>query len=234
MKRKESILIADDEKALATMMASLLDSNGYDAEVCFSGEEALKMLRLSNYDLLVTDIVMPGVSGCELLVYALDLKPDQRILITSGIRSALVRRPALELSILSYLPKPFTANSLITSIMDIFKRRTYDSGKASTLVYRDLLKVFGLGLATLVLEVGAKSRSGRIYFDKGKLVNAETTLEKGERAFYEIMGWEKEHYSISRYNAKSLKPNINLDMDNLLSGNPCLGEMPFRHAETAP
>jgi DNA-binding response OmpR family regulator len=233
VKRKESILIADDEKALATMMASLLDSNGYDAEVCFSGTDALGLLRLSSYDLLVTDLIMPDISGCELLVYALDLNPNQRILITSGIRSALIRRPALELSVLSYLPKPFTANNLISRIMDVLKRHFHDSGKKSSLVYLDMLKVFGLGLASFALEVATKDKLGRIFFNKGRLVNAETTLEKGEQAFYEILSWEKEHYGISHYNTKSLRPNIQRDLENLLSNDSSTGEMQFSQAKSA-
>jgi len=62
----ERILVVDDQRTNAEMVSGLLRNLGYDVEVALSGDEALEMLRTKAPDLMITDILMPGVDGYEL------------------------------------------------------------------------------------------------------------------------------------------------------------------------
>ncbi len=78
------ILVVDDEVDFLDVMHEFLEDEGYEIETALNGEEALNTLEKSSFDLLVSDINMPGIKGFELLHKASQLYPDlKRILITA-------------------------------------------------------------------------------------------------------------------------------------------------------
>ena len=78
------ILVVDDEIDFLDIMSEFLEEEGYEVETAINGEEALKTLEKSSFNLLVSDINMPGMKGFELLNKASQLYPDlKRILITA-------------------------------------------------------------------------------------------------------------------------------------------------------
>lgn len=78
------ILLVDDEVDFLDIMSEFIEDEGYEIHTAINGEEALKALEQGSYDLLVSDINMPGMKGFELLQRAAELYPDlKRILITA-------------------------------------------------------------------------------------------------------------------------------------------------------
>lgn len=73
---KKKILVIDDEPDIALMVKSRLESNGYDVDIAYSGEEALKRAEHENFDLYVLDVILPGISGYEVCV---KLKTDRAV-----------------------------------------------------------------------------------------------------------------------------------------------------------
>jgi len=78
------ILIVDDEYATCLMLQRRLKREGYDTEIAESGEEALDKLKAEHFDLVVTDMRMPGMSGAELIKEVKNLDPDLPVIIITA------------------------------------------------------------------------------------------------------------------------------------------------------
>ena len=78
------VLVVDDHRVIADTLASILQGSGYDATAAYSGEQAVEAAIASNTDVLITDIVMGGVSGIEAAVRILRTRPACKIILFSG------------------------------------------------------------------------------------------------------------------------------------------------------
>jgi two-component system cell cycle sensor histidine kinase/response regulator CckA len=110
----QTILMVDDEDLLLTMGQTILSAYGYRVLVANGGQKALDVLAQpdTRVDLLITDLVMPGMSGRELVEHVQRLSPDTRILCSSGY----VRPTIREREEASYLQKPFTSQDLLLKV----------------------------------------------------------------------------------------------------------------------
>jgi len=109
----ETVLMVDDEDLLLTMGETILSAYGYRVLTANSGQKALGMLTKNeaSIDLVVTDLVMPGMSGRELIEQIHKLSPGTRVLSTSGYVWPVSREnPA------AYLQKPFTSQELLSKV----------------------------------------------------------------------------------------------------------------------
>jgi two-component system cell cycle sensor histidine kinase/response regulator CckA len=116
----ETLLIAEDQLRLGQLLADVLTAAGYTVHLATDGAEALRILReVGPVDLLVTDMVMPGMSGRQLAREALAIQPDLPVLTVSGYRAgeevATSRTPAE----LAFLAKPFGPAELALRIRAI-------------------------------------------------------------------------------------------------------------------
>ena len=109
----ETVLVVDDEALLLTMTETILTEFGYKVLTASGGEKALAILARNDVkvDLVVTDLVMPGMSGRELVDHILRVAPHTRILCTSGFV-----RPSNEADNSFYLQKPFTSQDLLVKV----------------------------------------------------------------------------------------------------------------------
>ena len=80
----ESILIVDDEEILLEMANEILQTAGYKTATANNAMKALELLREDSFDLLFTDVIMPGMTGYQLVKEAQKIAPDMKILLTSG------------------------------------------------------------------------------------------------------------------------------------------------------
>ena len=114
MARVFTILIVDDEEAIRDVAGAILASAGYRVLTAADGNQAIGLLRAEPIDLLFTDIIMPGVSGYELALAAKRLRPELRVLYSSGFpgrshHATVVPRAHM-------LPKPWRAQQLVSEI----------------------------------------------------------------------------------------------------------------------
>src|SRR5512140_2603070 len=84
MADKSSILVADDEEALRTVLSSELVSAGYDVATASDGDEAISNVKQKKFDLILLDIKMPKVDGFEVLKYVKKNHPDVRVIMLTG------------------------------------------------------------------------------------------------------------------------------------------------------
>ena len=113
----ESILVVEDEESVRTLVREVLELNGYRVRAVSSGAEALRESPAEGFDLVLTDMIMPGgVSGPDLADRLRTLKPSVKVIYMSGYTGELAGR-GLELREgVNFLPKPFGPNPLLACI----------------------------------------------------------------------------------------------------------------------
>lgn len=110
------ILLAEDDDSLRTFLAGALSKAGHEVDDFPDGEEAIEALKTASYDLLLTDIVMPGVDGVELARKAADLYPEMRIVFITGF-AAVALNPANQAPTKAkVLSKPFHLRELVAEV----------------------------------------------------------------------------------------------------------------------
>jgi CheY-like chemotaxis protein len=120
LRGSETILVAEDDRAVRSLVVRLLRSMGYWVLEASRVEEALLVcLRHKGpVHLLLTDVVMPKMSGRDLLEHIRPLRPDIRVLFTSGYTEEALHRRELERDA-AFLQKPFTEESLARKVRDV-------------------------------------------------------------------------------------------------------------------
>jgi len=109
------VLVVEDQEGVRQLTADVLREGGYTVLEAACGEEALEMSRsfAGRIDLLVTDLIMPGISGTELARRLLLDRPEVRVLATSGYSAELPQQPGEGRLDFEFLPKPFSPANLL-------------------------------------------------------------------------------------------------------------------------
>ena len=101
------VLVVDDEAAIRDLLSKTLALAEYDVDMAPDGRTALERLRIIAYDLLITDLKMPGVDGLSVIREARRLKADLPVIIITGFSSEASAIEAVNLGVSGYLTKPF-------------------------------------------------------------------------------------------------------------------------------
>ena len=121
---KERILIVEDEKNIAKLIRYNLEKDGYECTMAKTGEEAISILEKQAFDLIILDIMLPGIDGfevCRALKQNARLKNIPIIMLTAK-GEEVDRIVGLELGADDYIVKPFSPRELILRIKAILKR----------------------------------------------------------------------------------------------------------------
>jgi CheY-like chemotaxis protein len=81
---RRRVIVADDEETIATTLAIILDQAGFEARAVFSGEKVLELLDSFQPEMLITDVVMHGMTGIEVAITVRSRLPNCKILLFSG------------------------------------------------------------------------------------------------------------------------------------------------------
>jgi CheY-like chemotaxis protein len=116
-----TILLVEDEDQLRGLIGSILKNNGYTVLDAATPSEALALLKAHNrpIDLLLTDVVMPGMSGGMMAKEMRGIQPSLRVLFMSGYTNDVVVKQGVESSEVSFIQKPFAPNELLRQIKKI-------------------------------------------------------------------------------------------------------------------
>ena len=125
----KTILVVDDEPDIAEPIVFLLTGYGYRVQVASNGSVALEMLAYGPPDLVLTDLMMPGVNGAELVqkVRSMDgLEATTPIVVMSALSQDIVRHECPLAT--AFLTKPFTSAELLNSLRNILGHNDVFSG----------------------------------------------------------------------------------------------------------
>jgi len=101
------VLVVDDEATIRDLLSKTLALAEYDVDIAPDGRTALERLRMIPYDLLITDLKMPGVDGLTVIREARRLKADLPVIIITGFSNEASAIEAVNLGVSGYLTKPF-------------------------------------------------------------------------------------------------------------------------------
>lgn len=110
-----AILVVDDDDAVRDTLYDLLSEN-HLCHVAATAERALEWLAKDVYDVVLTDISMPGLSGVELLSHVRQIQPQTPVIIISGIQNEDHAKGIIKLGAFDYLLKPFSLESVEQSV----------------------------------------------------------------------------------------------------------------------
>ena len=121
MDKQIRILVVDDEPKLCHLIEELLKLEGYRVDVSFSNMEALQMIKENKYQMLITDLKMPGIDGLELIQKARELNPEIRTIMITGKETVETAVQSLRHGIDDDIKKPFS----IVELKKVIKRTLY-------------------------------------------------------------------------------------------------------------
>ena len=110
------VLVVDDEPRVVSFISRALSAEGLGVDSAHDGHRALELARTRRYELVVLDLLLPGLDGVSVLQGILDSKPEQRVLILSALSDVDSKVRCLELGAADYLPKPFALAELVARV----------------------------------------------------------------------------------------------------------------------
>jgi len=119
---KNRIMVVDDNKNVLEGLNLLLGEK-YDTFLAFDGESALNIVRSKDIDLVITDLVMPGMSGIELLEKIKELKPEVSVVILTGHGTIELAVEALRKGAADFIEKPFQVDKILVDVENLLKMR---------------------------------------------------------------------------------------------------------------
>lgn len=117
------ILVVDDEECIRDFLVHLLEVKGYACTAAADAAEARKFLDNENYELIISDVNMPGESGLDFAKHVDSEYPDSALIMVSGINDPETARYALELGAYGYIVKPFKLNEVMINVTNALHRR---------------------------------------------------------------------------------------------------------------
>ncbi|MHB1390392.1 MAG: sigma-54-dependent transcriptional regulator [Thermoleophilia bacterium] len=132
------VLIAEDEDITRKHIVSALRDEDYEAADADNGLDALAMIEVDDYDVLVADIKMPGMDGLQLLARVKELSPETEVIVITGFGSISSAVDAMKLGADDYLPKPFDLDELVLKIRRMRDRKELKRENVALKTYLDM------------------------------------------------------------------------------------------------
>jgi len=101
------LLLAEDDHALASILEEYLQESDFDIVVCHRGDDALEILQSEPFDLVLSDIVMPGCDGLQLLFHVREAQLDTLVMLMTGYSGIENAIHAVEAGAYDFISKPF-------------------------------------------------------------------------------------------------------------------------------
>jgi len=117
------ILAVDDQRYFRELLEGMLVEEGYAVRTAASAEEALRLLEQSVFDVVLTDLLMPGMDGSELVHRIKERLPSQEVVVVTGVVDVKTAVDAMKLGATDYLLKPFERKTLVACLEGVLQRQ---------------------------------------------------------------------------------------------------------------
>jgi len=118
------ILVVDDEMIVCESCQRILQEDSYEVECVSSGKEAIEKMKANPFDIVITDLKMPGVDGMEVLKSIREDYPDTVVIMITGFSTVETAVEAMKLGAFDYIPKPFTPDEVSIVVKKAIEKRS--------------------------------------------------------------------------------------------------------------
>jgi DNA-binding NtrC family response regulator len=160
MARNRTVLVVDDDAAMRDMVASLLEDEGIHATVATGADDTLHRLADSDFDVVLSDIRMPGRTGIDLLGGLRELRPQTPVVLMTAFGTIDSAVEAMQAGAFDYVTKPFKRDALLVTLQRAFERRALEEENRELRRAVDRTASFGdlIGTSAAMREIFAMIR----------------------------------------------------------------------------
>jgi len=123
MSLKAKILVIDDELVVLKSCHRILSEEGYAVQTVQTGVEGLQRLKNEKFDIILTDLMMPEISGMEILKRTMESYPGTIVIMITGYSTVQTAVEAIKLGATDYIPKPFTPDELLNAVNKALEKK---------------------------------------------------------------------------------------------------------------
>ena len=118
------ILVVDDEMIVCDSCKRILEEEGFEVDTALSGKEAFEKMKVNPFDVVITDLKMPGIDGMEVLQTFRKEYPDTIIIMITGYSTVETAVEAMKLGAFDYIPKPFTPDEVTVVVKKAIEKKS--------------------------------------------------------------------------------------------------------------
>lgn len=138
------LLVVDDEEIMREFLSEVLKDEGYTIQLARSGKEALKLMNASEYDIILTDIVMPELDGLGVVRATRDLPYSPSVIVMTGYASMETAVESMKLGAADYITKPFNIDQIRIIVRNAVEERLLKARAEEGEFYKELSRKDGL------------------------------------------------------------------------------------------
>jgi DNA-binding NtrC family response regulator len=163
------ILVVDDEEIVCESCRRILEEEGYEVETALSGREAFEKMKENPFDIVITDLKMPGIDGMEVLRTFQKDYPDAIIIMITGFSTVETAVEAMKSGAFDYIPKPFTPDEVSIVVKKAIEKKSLLL--ENIYLRRELQEKYGFHNI-----VGKSKKMQEIYRIIAKVATTDTTV----------------------------------------------------------
>jgi len=206
----ENILIVEDEETLASSLKRVFARDGYSVDIAEDAEKGLELIEKNSYDVIITDIILPGISGIELLRKIKEKEPDQLVIIITAYASVETAVEALRAGAYDYVIKPIIHQEIKQIVRNALKQKALQ--RENLLLRREIERHYDFSHI-----VGESPEIKKIINEVKKIASAKSNvLLLGETGTGKELIARAIHYSSPRAERPFIPINCSAIPENLL------------------
>ena len=138
------LLVIDDDESVRLLLRDLLEEAGYTVRTAKSGEEALQLIRVATYDIIITDLRLSGMYGLEVVKEVRAIDPGIDVIVMTGYASVNSAVESMKAGAIDYITKPFNSDHIKMVVQKSLERREYQRLAQEREFYKVLSSIDGL------------------------------------------------------------------------------------------